>query len=216
MSRSSLAADLALGAFTGLLAAWVMEQAQTALSKPKQKLSDWLDPEEAEGGDESPATEQAADRAVMATTGEPLPEPARAPGGTAVHYATGAGLGVLYALLARRWSAVTAGFGVGYGLAVALVLDETIVPALRLAPPPHKTPPSTHLYGLAAHAVFGAALEGSRRAMVRHSQARPGRLRLPKPAAAYSAAIADGASAFQTSRGRLAAWVSSRRRSGAW
>jgi uncharacterized membrane protein YagU involved in acid resistance len=80
-----------------------------------------------------------------------------------VHYATGAGAGAVYGLLAEFAPRATFGLGAGYGTAVALGLDEMIVPALGLGKPATETPPSTHAYSLASHLVYGLTLEGVRR-----------------------------------------------------
>ena len=55
------------------------------------------------------------------------------------------------------------GFGAAYGTAVAVGLDDTLVPRLGLAKGPKETPPSVHAYGLASHLVYGLTLEGVRR-----------------------------------------------------
>jgi len=115
-------------------------------------------------GDDDPATVKAADTATRATAGEPVPQRYRERAGGAVHYATGAALGAGYALLARRWPAARAGYGTAFGAATAVVLDYVVVPAFGWGPPAWKTPAATHAYGLASHLVFGAALEGGRRA----------------------------------------------------
>jgi uncharacterized membrane protein YagU involved in acid resistance len=72
-------------------------------------------------------------------------------------------VGAVYGLLAEFAPRATFGLGAGYGTAVALGLDEMIVPALGLGAPAMETPPSTHAYGLASHLVYGLTLEGVRR-----------------------------------------------------
>ena len=98
--------------------------------------------------------------------GDPVPEPHRHAAGLAVHYATGAGLGVLYTLAGRWLPDVRAGFGTAYGAAVSALLDEGLVPALGLAPPPGDVPLADHAEGVAAHLVFGVALEAAVRVLV--------------------------------------------------
>jgi putative membrane protein len=115
------------------------------------------------GGDEESATTKAADRVSEAVTNEPVPKVQKQRAGQLVHYAFGAGLGLLYGALATQWRGLTAGFGALFGLGVALVADEGLVPALRLGPPPTDVSPKTHLYSLASHLVFGASLEAGRR-----------------------------------------------------
>lgn len=146
------------GALAGLAAGYVMERFQA-----------WWSEQEAQAGASSshdasdPSTVKAADRVSMAVTGHPVPPAQRDAAGEAVHYTTGAGVGAVYGALAEIAPATTFGFGAAYGAAVALGLDETIVPALGLGKGPGETPPSQHAYGLASHLVYGLALEGSRR-----------------------------------------------------
>lgn len=146
------------GALAGLAAGYVMERFQAW----------WSDAEAKAGGSASddssePSTVKAADRVSMAVTGHPVPPPRRDAAGEVVHYTTGAGVGAVYGALAEIAPATTFGFGAAYGAAVALGLDETIVPALGLGKGAGETPPSEHAYGLASHLVYGLALEGARR-----------------------------------------------------
>jgi uncharacterized membrane protein YagU involved in acid resistance len=53
--------------------------------------------------------------------------------------------------------------GAVYGVAVALGVDEVLVPALGLSRPAREVPPSQHAYNLASHLVYGVTLEGARR-----------------------------------------------------
>lgn len=117
-----------------------------------------------DGGDGDPANVQAADSASEVATGAPVDRPYRQGAGSLVHYATGMALGIGYAAAAVRAPAVTRGFGVAFGLGVALVLDDLLVPAFGWGDWPQETPAATHAYGLSTHAVFGAVLEGGRRA----------------------------------------------------
>ena len=115
------------------------------------------------GSNDDPATVKAADSAKRLVTGDGVTQKHRERAGVLVHYATGAALGVGYALAARTWPETTAGFGTAFGVGVATVLDDVAVPAFGWGPSPTDTPATTHAYGLASHAVFGAALEGTRR-----------------------------------------------------
>lgn len=115
------------------------------------------------GSNDDPATVKAADSAKRRVTGDAVTQKHRETAGTMVHYVTGAALGAGYALAARCWPQTTAGFGLAYGVTIATVLDDAAVPAFGWGPSPMETPASTHAYGLASHAVFGLALEGTRR-----------------------------------------------------
>lgn len=142
----------AAGMLAGLAAGAVMNGFQTMWSTAAGQDSD-----------AEPATTKAADRAARAVTGSPVPNRWRDAADPAVHYATAAALGLGYALAAEAGWAVTAGFGAPFGAAVALVLDEGLVPALGLASSPAEAPPAVHASALASHLVFGVALEASRR-----------------------------------------------------
>jgi putative membrane protein len=87
--------------------------------------------------------------------------------GPAVHYAYGALIGSLYGAVAEVWPTIATGFGMPYGVAVWALGDEIAVPALRLGPPPTQVPAEKHADFLAAHIVYGIALDVSRR-VARH------------------------------------------------
>lgn len=150
---------LVAGALAGVAASYVMERFQAA----------WSEAESANGGSdpssgaEDPATVKAADQVAIAATGHPVPHALRKPAGEVVHYATGAGVGAVYGAVSEIAPALTLGFGAAYGTAVAIGLDDTLVPRLGLAKGPKETPPSTHAYSLASHLVYGVTLEGVRR-----------------------------------------------------
>ena len=114
-------------------------------------------------GNDDPANVKAADDVSNAATGTPVTQRHRQPAGSLVHYLTGAALGLGYVLLVAAWPSAAALFGIGFGIATALVLDDVLVPAFGWGPWPWATPLNTHLYSLTAHAVFGVALEGVRR-----------------------------------------------------
>ena len=144
----------AAGLLGGLAASAVMTGFQAA----------WADATGKANEGES-TTVKAADAIAEPLTGTKVPKPYREAAGSAVHYATGAALGIGYALAAEAEWPVTAGFGVVFGTATAAILDEGVVPALGLAPSPADTPPATHAYSLASHLVFAVALEAVRRGL---------------------------------------------------
>jgi putative membrane protein len=150
---------LALGAIGGLIAAWAMEESQKAIAQAAQAAG--ATPPSGE-----PATVKAADRVAIAFTGHPVADAKREDAGRMVHYATGAGLGVVYTLLADVLPGITAGFGGLFGLAVSLGLDEAAVPALGLSPPASHVPAERHAEGIGAHIIYGAALEAARRTLM--------------------------------------------------
>ena len=167
--RQDLLRNILVGMGAGLSAAWAMNRFQALLISASERLG----PSRAGGEEETPATLEAAERVSEAATGQPVPSELEDVAESAVHYGFGAALGGLYGVLGTWRPEVRAAFGTAYGAAAALIADETLVPALGLAPPPHKVPAPTHAYAFVSHLVFGAALEGSRR-IAERAIARPG------------------------------------------
>jgi uncharacterized membrane protein YagU involved in acid resistance len=85
--------------------------------------------------------------------------------GPAVHYILGTGVGGLYGAAAEIAPKVTAGKGLPFGAVFWLVVDEGAVPLLRLSEGPTAYPPSTHIYALSSHFVYGLTAEIVRRAV---------------------------------------------------
>lgn len=142
-----------IGVIGGLFAAGVMEGFQALVAKPFGQV----------GRPDDSSTVKAADALGRVATGKPVRQGWRVRAGRLVHYATGAALGLVYVGLATVWMPATLGFGALFGVVTALILDEMIVPAFGLGPPPWQTPIATHAYSLSAHVVFGLALEVARR-----------------------------------------------------
>ncbi|MEG8025718.1 DUF1440 domain-containing protein [Sphingomonas aurantiaca] len=145
-------AAAAAGLVAGLAASFVMDRFQAGVAALSSSDSD-----------AEPATEKAADKVSQAVVGHEVPDDRKPLAGQAVHYALGAGLGVVYAVAAEYRPAVTAGYGTAFALANTALLDEAAVPAVGLGDAPWKTAPSTHLYSVASHIVFGTVTEGVRR-----------------------------------------------------
>ena len=145
-------AAAAAGLVAGLAASFVMDRFQAGVAA--------LSPSDS---DAEPATEKAADKVSQAVVGHEVPDDRKPLAGQAVHYALGVGLGVVYAVAAEYRPAVTAGYGTAFALANTALLDEAAVPAVGLGEAPWKTAPSTHLYSVASHMVFGTVTEGVRR-----------------------------------------------------
>ena len=148
---ASIARAVAAGLIAGLVASFVMDRFQAAIAglSPARR-------------DAEPATDKTADRIVTAATGHALAPNIRPLGGQIVHYALGAGLGAAYGIAADYRRGVTAGRGTMFGIVVAALLDEAIVPAARLGAPPWRTSPRIHAYSLISHLVFGVIAEKTR------------------------------------------------------
>jgi Protein of unknown function (DUF1440) len=77
----------------------------------------------------------------------------------AVHLAFGSAWGSAFGLVAGTLPSVgTLRGGLAFGMVVWLVSDDILLPAFRLSAWPHHYPVKTHLYAIAAHAVYGAAV----------------------------------------------------------
>lgn len=108
----------------------------------------------------SPALDpsQMAAKKLAALFGVDLRGKALENGGWAVHYATGLGWTPVYMML-RRWGGLhPAGAALVCGSAMALVLDEGVVPALKLSRGPRAYPWQTHARGLVNHIAFGVVV----------------------------------------------------------
>ena len=157
-----------VGLIAGLAASWAMDRFQDVwlvVSPPddSQKKENETDPSEDGGESQDDATVKAASAISEGLFEHKLTKAEKKIAGPAVHYAVGATSGIIYGIASESLPQVTVGFGLPYGTAFWLVVDEGAVPLLRLSKPPTAYPPSTHIYALASHLVFGATAEGVRR-----------------------------------------------------
>ena len=163
MNLTRTIGQTAAGAAAGLAASFAMSKFQTGWTTLVREFGPDSAGEQAQEGE--PATVKAANRVSRKTTGEPVPEPQKDTAGEAVHYGFGALLGGLYGAAGSVAPRVRTGFGTIFGTAVWAVADEIAVPAADLSKPPQEVPPSQHFYSIVSHLLFGAVLEGSRRAI---------------------------------------------------
>ena len=157
-----------VGLIAGLAASWTMDRFQDlwlAVSPPEdsQKKENETDPSEDGGESQDDATVKAASAISEGLFAHKLTRAEKKIAGPAVHYAVGATSGIVYGIASEFLPQVTMGFGLPYGIAFWIVVDEGAVPLLRLSKPPTDYPVSTHVYALASHLVFGATAEGVRR-----------------------------------------------------
>jgi len=153
-----LALDLALGAIAGAAATWLMDRVTTVLYEREPEAAKKR--ENAARGDRT-AYEIAAEKAA-GLLGRELDQESRKALGSGIHWATGIGAGVVYALLRRRLPAFRRlGSGVAYGTGFWAVVDEAALAGLQLTPPPPAFPLVTHARGLAGHLVLGGAIESA-------------------------------------------------------
>jgi hypothetical protein len=161
MKNRGLTADLLKGAVAGALATYVMNWTTTRLydqeSEAVQKREN-----EARGGQSAYVN---AAESLARSAGWELSDEAKGRGGTAIHWATGVIAGMKYAVFRRHWPAVAAGFGLPFGAAFFLVMDELMNPLLGLTPGPAEFPWQTHARGLGGHFAFGATNEATLRVL---------------------------------------------------
>ena len=161
--KANLGKGILAGVVAGLAASWTMDRFQDvwlALAPPDQGGSETQP--QADAADEN-ATVKAASAISQRVFNHSLAPAEKKLAGPAVHYAVGAASGAVYAATAEFVPKVTSGFGMLFGAALWLTVDEGAVPLLGLAKGPTEYPPSTHIYAFVSHLVFGATAEGVRR-----------------------------------------------------
>ena len=157
---------LLAGLAGGLVASWVMNQFQTQV--PAEAFAKLLGERDApsdgdSGSDEEPATVKAAETVSESVLDHRLTTSEKKWAGPTVHYSLGGSAGAAYGIAAEYLPDVTAGGGLPFGTAFWLAADEVAVPALGLSDPPWTSTPSTHVYALASHLVYGLVTEITRR-----------------------------------------------------
>lgn len=88
-------------------------------------------------------------------------------GAAVVHYANGAVLGAVYAVVAEFAPEVTLGMGAAAGAAFALLGDEVALPAIGLVRSPRHYPLTAHADMLGEHLVYGITTDLGRRLLQR-------------------------------------------------
>jgi uncharacterized membrane protein YagU involved in acid resistance len=88
-----------------------------------------------------------------------LPDRYRNLAGEAVYVGFGTSLGGAYGILAEYCPDAGLAQGTLFGTGLMLASDEVASPLLGLSDPPNKYPPSTHLYALGSHLVYGVTCE---------------------------------------------------------
>lgn len=147
--------DIVKGALAGAAATWLMTQATTWMYEQEP---DEAKQRENEARSDRSAYEVAAEKAA-AVAGMELSQEQRGQAGLAIHWATGIGAGIVYALLRRRAPAVRAANGLAFGTGFYVVVDEILNPVLGLTPGPQAFPWQAHARGLGGHLAFGATTE---------------------------------------------------------
>jgi uncharacterized membrane protein YagU involved in acid resistance len=156
----------------GLIGTIIMSEFQNAWSKVSNTLT--RERNEKRGGDErqqhekqqenEDATMKAAGK-VAEMIGHPLSHEQKKKLGPVVHYSFGIPQGGVYGAVAEFSEGHGFIAGMTFGAALFVTADEIVVPALGLSPKPRESSISSHLYGLAAHLVYGVTTEVVRRGL---------------------------------------------------
>lgn len=153
--NGSVAPAIVKGAVAGAAATWVMTQATTWMYELE---GDEAKQRENEARGDRTAYEVAAEK-VAGMVGTELSPEQRSQAGLAIHWATGIGAGIVYALVRHRAPGRAAVKGLAFGRGFYLLFDELMNPLLGLTPGPRAFPWQAHARGLGGHVVFGAATE---------------------------------------------------------
>jgi hypothetical protein len=143
------------GAIAGAVATWLMGAVTTFMYEHEDSAA--REREDRVRG-EMTAYEVAADRTAK-LTGHTLTAGQRRRTGLWIHWGLGIGAAILYAFIRTPIADPGIVHGLIFGFVFWLLMDETMVPLLRLTPGPTAFPWQTHLRGLVGHLVFGAATE---------------------------------------------------------
>jgi hypothetical protein len=147
--------DIIKGAAAGATATWMMGHVTTWMYEREDREA--REREDRARGDLT-AYERAAEKGA-GLLGVQLSEKTRGQVGGGIHWATGIGAGLAYALLRRRWRSVAAGKGLPFGVAFFLIVDELMNPLLGITPGPRAFPWEAHARGLGGHVAFGVTSE---------------------------------------------------------
>jgi putative membrane protein len=156
------------GVAGGLVASWLMNEfiagPGAALTKAVNTPEENAAAAKQNPDDQQDATMKTADTLTeVATGGQHLTWEQQKTGGPIVHYSFGALMGGVYGVLAEYSDVFSAGYGTGFGSALFAGADLLAVPAFHLGKPVTETPVHTLATPFAAHLVYGAATELTRR-----------------------------------------------------
>ncbi len=162
-TSGTLAGDLTKGAAAGAVAVWIMDRLDWWMVEHEDQRA-WRRTQEVRPNHQDPAHNMAgmvAEAVGLERPGQPHPA------GIAVHYAVGMVPAALYAANRKHLPGGVVSRGLLYGLALFLVEDEVLNPALGMAAAPQKYPWQAHARGLVAHLALGLATEAALAALDR-------------------------------------------------
>ncbi|MGQ0816325.1 MAG: DUF1440 domain-containing protein [Gemmatimonadota bacterium] len=154
-NNANLLYDVATGAAAGGAATWLMGRATTVMYDRENAAARHREEKVREGKD---AFVRAAEK-TAAVAGKSLTESQKKKLGGGLHWAMGIGVGALYGWLRHRRPEAAAGYGLLFGAAFFLLIDEGANTVFGFTPPPNRFPWQAHARGLVGHLVYGAAAE---------------------------------------------------------
>ena len=172
MRKTSAWRGAAAGLAGGVAATLVMTGFQAAWSAVNQKMSNGHRSNGSGQSEASPSSETKADsqtdnqnptvkvaQKIVKVAGQDLSPESSETAGQAVHYGFGTLMGGVYGtaleLAPRRYRRNPVRSGLMMGSALFVAADEIALPALQLTAGPTKVPPSSHVFGLVSHLVYG-------------------------------------------------------------
>lgn len=160
------------GLVAGIVATWIMDRFQynwwdvaafierccrpVAAVPPRPPAPATMVPEATEFS--GPSTAKVANRFFRRWKGRDLNAQEKGPAGEIVHYTFGIANAVAFGAIASVLGLVGIGWGVAFGVALFVVVDELGLWALGLAKGPWNYALSIHAYAFASHVVYGLAL----------------------------------------------------------
>src|SRR4051794_32036904 len=161
-------ADVAIGCVAGLVATKVYGLVQEALYQPMPR-----DVKRRGGkGRPGPSSQVTADR-IAEGFSYALGIQERELAGCAVHWGLGMAWGPIYGLLRRHGGMQPLGAGALTGVALSLIVDEGLAPALGFSAPNREYPALTHVRGLLNHLAYGTAVAITAEALYRLTSTGP-------------------------------------------
>lgn len=166
--KLSVPVTVLVGAASGVVASWV----KVLVEAPMQRQAERIWPpapgqKDLVGADPAGQPERMPPAVIAGATwkrvtGEQLGTEELLKVQSVIHYAFGAGIGIVYALLARQLPIVTRGLGAPAGAGVYATTHASLVPALGVQEYPPRLPKAAVAWEGGSHVVFGIALELSR------------------------------------------------------